>query len=232
VPDELIQDQIAYYDARAAEYDRMLSGLHRYERDGLDPASPDPETRELAEVAAALTAAGLTGDVLELACGSGWWTRRLREMARSVTAVDASARMLAICRERAGADNVTLIQSDIFEWEPDRAYDGVFFGFWLSHVPPDRFDEFWSKVARALKPGAPVFFVDEAKKDPVDAEEEQLGDGRGATIRPLEDGRRFRMVKVYMRPDELEARLRAAGWTATVVPTGGRFFHGLARRAG
>jgi hypothetical protein len=50
-------------------------------------------------------------------------------------------------RER---DAVTYIAADIFDWQPQHRYDAVFFGFWLSHVPPVTFDEFWAPWSSEL----------------------------------------------------------------------------------
>jgi demethylmenaquinone methyltransferase/2-methoxy-6-polyprenyl-1,4-benzoquinol methylase len=230
VADDLIQEQIAYYDARASEYDRMLSGEGRYDLDGLDPAAADRDTRELALVEAALKASRVGGDVLEIACGPGWWTKRLVLQAARVTALDASPRMLSICRERVDAHNVRLVEASVFDWLPDRSYDAVFFAFWLSHVPPDRFADFWAIVAAALKPGGTAFWVDEFEWDEADGIEEHLDDGRGATIRTLEDGRRFRMVKIYERPEDLKQRLAAIGWAPEVTAVGTRMYVGVATR--
>jgi SAM-dependent methyltransferase len=226
--DTLVDEQIAYYRARADEYDRMLMRERRYDVDGLDPASPDRDTRELAVVEARLNELGPFGDVLEMACGTGWWTKRLAKLARSVTAIDASPEMLRILRRRVRAAGVRVVRADVFDWTPDRAYDLVFFGFWLSHVPPDRFEEFWRVVRASLSPRGRVFFVDEMKWDGVEGYEEALGDDRGTTMRPLEDGRRFRMVKVYHRPPELQLRLSALGWSAKVSATGDRIYAGIA----
>ena len=33
---------------------------------------------------------------------------------------------------------------DLFDWSPTSRHDVVFFGFWLSHVPEDRFDAFYT----------------------------------------------------------------------------------------
>ena len=82
--DATVQEQIAYYRARAGEYDRVYD-----ERDDL---------RALTAIVDDLP---ITGDVLELACGTGQWTGRLAARARSVTAVDASPEALDIARERA-----------------------------------------------------------------------------------------------------------------------------------
>ncbi len=77
--DALLAGQAAYYSARAPEYD--------------DDAYPG--SVELA-FAAILDRFDPAGDVLELACGTGHWTPGLLRHARTVTAVDASAEMLAI----------------------------------------------------------------------------------------------------------------------------------------
>lgn len=142
--DELLDEQVAYYRAVAAEYE--------------DHALPLPGGPELAE---ALDAFRPTGSVLELACGPGTWTTHLLRHAADVTAVDASAEMLAIASARVGKQRVRFVSADLFHWRPDRRYDVVFFGFWLSHVPPERFASFWSLVAECLKPDGRVFFVDD-----------------------------------------------------------------------
>jgi len=99
--------------------------------------------------------------------------------------VDASPEMLAIAAAQAGSERVRFIQADLFAWEPDRRYDVVFFGFWLSHVPPARFESFWALVADCLKPQGRVFFADDAYRAPSELAEgpsspvirRQLGDG-------------------------------------------------------
>jgi SAM-dependent methyltransferase len=229
--DDLLDEQIAYYRARAPEYDRMLLRERRYDVDGLDPASPDRDTRELAIVEARLSGLAPFGDVLEIASGTGWWTQRLAKLARSVTALDASPEMLRILRRRVRTAGVLSVQADVFRWTSDRTYDLVFFSFWLSHVPPDRFDEFWRIVRACLSPGGRVFFIDEMEWDDVEGHEQALGDQRGTTMRPLEDGRRFRMVKVYHRPAELQQQLGALGWAADVRAAGERIYSGVGEPA-
>lgn len=133
--DPLLAEQIAYYCAVAPEYE--------------DHTIPGPGEDELI---AAIDAFRPTGDVLELACGPGAWTERLLGHATSVTAVDAAPEMLARAKARVGEDRVRFVQADLFAWTPDRRYDVVFFGSWISHVPLDRFEAFWSLVADCLRP--------------------------------------------------------------------------------
>jgi SAM-dependent methyltransferase len=141
---ELLDEQAGFYRAVAAEYD--------------DHALPLPGGGELSE---ALDAFRPTGSVLELACGPGTWTGQLLRHAIDVMAVDASAEMLGIASAGVGKQRVRFVLADLFGWRPDRRYDVVFFGFWLSHVPPERFALFWSLVADCLQPDGRVFFVDD-----------------------------------------------------------------------
>ena len=122
-------------------------------------------------------------------------------------------------------DKVRYVHADIFEWRPDRRYDAIFFGFWLSHVPPSTFEEFWSLVRSSLRPGGRVAFVDEddrgATNDDID-----LRHDVPVASRALRDGRHFDVIKVYWNPNELEARLRSLEWPAEVRRVGNTFLYG------
>lgn len=205
-PDSLLDEQVAYYRAIAPEYE-----AHAIDEPGAD------------ELFAAIDAFDVRGNVLELASGPGFWTERLVGRAATLTAVDASPEMIARAKARVGDERVRFIQADLFSWEPDRRYDLVFFGFWLSHVPMDRFDAFWAKLARALEPGGQVFFVDDNWRTPQELIE---GAGSSTVERKLKDGTAFRAVKVPHAPAELQERLRGLGWRATVHTTAGPFYWG------
>ena len=175
------------------------------------------------ELAAALEAYQPAGHVLELACGPGVWTELLLRYATSVTAIDAAPEMVARARARVGGERVRFMQADLFRWTPDQRYDFVFFGFWLSHVPLERFESFWSMVADSLAPAGRVFFVDDNARTP-----EELIEGASSTTirRRLSDGTDFRLVKVPYTPAALEERLERLGWRIRVRPLYGPFFWG------
>jgi ubiquinone/menaquinone biosynthesis C-methylase UbiE len=161
VDEVLLEGQLAYYRARAGEYDEWFLRTGRYDR------GPEWNRRwfsELEQVRRELRVFGPAGEVLELACGTGLWTVELARHAASITAVDASPEVLEINRSRlreAGSETpVRHVLADLFDWSPQKTYDVVFFGFWLSHVPPARFAAFWELVRSALGPGGRVFFVD------------------------------------------------------------------------
>jgi SAM-dependent methyltransferase len=165
--------------------------------------------------------------VLELACGTGLWTQQLTATARRITAVDAAPEMLALNRERVDSPLVEYVRADLFTWRPDRRFDAVFFGFWLSHVPADRFEPFWGTVAESLAPGGRVFFVDSKYAPASTARDHRLGDPAAESVqRKLNDGREYRIVKVFYQPEDLQNRLQTLGWSAAVRETPNYFLYG------
>jgi len=165
--------------------------------------------------------------VLELACGTGIWTEQLLPWADSLTALDGSSEMLALNRARLGTAAVRYIQADLFHWQPGERYDVVFFGFWLSHVPPERFAAFWQLVRSCLAPGGRVFFVDSRHEPTSTAADHRLPEPAATVLtRRLNDGREFQIYKVFHDPVVLTERLRGLGWQFTIRQTDHYFVHG------
>ena len=225
---ELLAEQIAYYRARAAEYDQWWFRHGRYDRGPVDNAL---WFAEVAQLQAALAQFGPRGNVLELACGTGVWTRQLARYAQTLALVDSSPEVLAINATRFEHPHVERIQVDIFTWQPPAQYDVVFFSFWLSHVPLERFAGFWDLVARCLKPGGRVFFIDSLYDERSTVRHHQLHGPHVTTInRQLNDGRAFRIVKVFYSAADLQLRLQERGWQADVRSTPTYFLYGSATR--
>ena len=227
--DDLLAEQRAYYRARAAEYDEWWTRAGSYDR---GPDHTAAWEAQVAVVETALATFGAIGTVLELAGGTGWWTQRLAATADDLTVVDASPEVLELNRRRVGRDDVSYVVADLFDWQPTRRYDVVFFSFWLSHVPRERFSGFWGLVEQCLRPGGRAFFIDNrhdpalGRPDPfVLRWEDDLHHRR------VKDGTEFRVVKVMYEPDELRGALLAEGWRADIQATTW-FIYGCARPDG
>lgn len=222
---ELLTAQRTYYQARAPEYDAWWERQGRYDR------GPDANARWFAETAdleRALARFRPQGDILELACGTGLWTRILAAHARRLTAVDAAPEMIERNRSRLAGAAVEYVEADLFEWQPEPgAYDLCFFAFWLSHVPESRFEPFWRMVATALRPGGRVFFIDSDRSDRSTASDHRLPPADAETmLRRLDDGREFWIVKRFYAPKWLECRLAELGWRVEIRRTGEFFIYG------
>ena len=221
---EIFEEQIAYYEARAGEYDNWLLRKGRYDR---GPESNEKFFTELNEVREQIGLFNPTGNVLELACGTGWGTELLVEYADHITAVDSSEEVLALNRNKVSSDKVHYVQSDIFQWQTKKYFDVIFFSFWLSHVPPGRFTEFWDKVQSALKPGGRVFFADTLASRSSAAKNHSLfQNDESISLRYLDDGREFQIIKIFYDPEKLTARLNELGWGVSVKSTETHFLYG------
>jgi demethylmenaquinone methyltransferase/2-methoxy-6-polyprenyl-1,4-benzoquinol methylase len=220
----LLREQVAYYQDRAHEYDEWFFRQGRYDR---GPELNQQWFREVEEVRRQLSAFKPEGSVLELACGTGIWTEQLLRHATHITAVDAASEMLAIHRARMQSSAIQYVQADIFDWIPTEQYDAVFFGFWLSHIPPERLESFWSLVGTAVKPQGRVFFVDSQYEPMSTAKDHHLEGEQATTVtRRLNDGREFRIVKVFYKPGPFAEQLRKFGWTLTIQETAHYFIYG------
>ncbi len=227
--ENLLTGQARYYRERAEEYDDWWFRRGRYDH------GADANARwfaDAAEVQAALERFELAGDVLELACGTGLWTRHLAPLAGSLTAVDAAPEMLELNRERVADQRIEYIEADLFDWEPDRRYDVCFFSFWLSHVPEERFAAFWEKVKRALAPEGRVFLLDSSRSDLASAVDHKLpAEGDHVMLRRLANGNEFQIVKRFYEPHTLERQLAEIGWCAELTTTNEFFVYGQAKPA-
>jgi SAM-dependent methyltransferase len=213
-------DLVAYYDARASEYDDWYLRRGRYSH---GPVHDAAWNTELDTAGRWLDALPIRGEIVELAAGTGWWSPLLAEKGE-LSLYDAAAAPLELARERLVAHGLRAHLHVRDAWAaPDRQVDALFAGFWLSHVPRGRLDEFLT-IARAwLRAGGTFAFIDSlpdaqsgAADHPTPRDDESL--------RRLEDGREFRIVKVYYQPAELRAALLRAGFGAADVTTTGRFF--------
>ncbi len=223
-----LQAMKAYYQARAGEYDESYSRQGRYDQ------GPERNARwfaELNEVFTVLDAFQLKGEVLELAAGTGTWTQHLVRTASTVTAVDASPQMLAINRAKVASPCVSYVLADLFSWHPERVYDAIFFGFWLSHVPREWLDDFLRSCVAMLHPGGKVFFVDNRRPPDAPVTPPQgTEQASQVVVRTLQDGCRFEIVKNLYDVTDLAARCACAGFDLLVCQTPTHFLYGSGTR--
>jgi demethylmenaquinone methyltransferase/2-methoxy-6-polyprenyl-1,4-benzoquinol methylase len=213
---DLIAEQKRYYAERAPEYDDWWyrRGPYELESDALARWWAD-----VGEAEAALETFAPDGAVVELAAGTGIWTRKLVRLAERVVAVDANAETLAL-----NTSDAELVRADVFSWRPTERFDLVFFSFWLSHVPEERLDEFWALVWEALVPGGRIFLIDSGAGDTAHTATDQAG---WEETRSLADGRSFRIIKRRWQHDELAERVRPLGFELDLHDSSnGHFLYG------
>lgn len=96
--------------------------------------------------------------VLDAGCGDGWYAQQLLARGARVTAVDASARMVAHARRRLG-DAAEVHVADLAEpldFAADASFDGIVSALALEHVRD--WDATFAELHRVLAPGGWLLF--------------------------------------------------------------------------
>lgn len=203
----------SYYAARALEYDRV------YEK---------PERQDdISSLQAWLPQLFHSSRVLEVACGTGFWTQYIAKSARSIVAIDSAPEAIAIAESRVSADKVSFLIGDAYRLPLQRGpFNAAFAGFWLSHVPKRRQREFLRGLSAAIQPGASVVLVDnlyvEGSNHPIT---ERDSDGNTFQTRRLEDGSVHRVLKNF--PTETELRELTHGLGRNVAYTSFKYYWAL-----
>ena len=213
-------EMLAYYEARAGEYDDWYLRRGRYARGPIHDAAWNAE---LDGAGTWLDGLPISGDIVELAAGTGWWSPLLASKGE-LSIYDAAQAPLELARERLVAHRLRAHIHVRDAWAaPDRQVDALVCGFWLSHVPRPRTGEFLGLARRWLKPGG-IFAVIDSLPDPQSGADDHVEPAGDMATRRLDDGREFTIVKVYREPAELETALGDAGFSDARVTTTGRFF--------
>jgi demethylmenaquinone methyltransferase/2-methoxy-6-polyprenyl-1,4-benzoquinol methylase len=181
----------SYYRARAPEYDRIYAKPER-----------QADLRDIERRVAALLAGRR---VLEVACGTGYWTQFIAPAARGVFAIDQSPETMRIAAARPGVANVGFIEGDAYALPPPpEPCDAAFAGFWISHVPWARMREFFAGLHARLVPGALVVLLDNryvpGSSTPIS---ETYAEGNTYQARPLDDGTTHRVLKNFPTRERL-----------------------------
>ncbi len=188
-------DLLTYYRARAAEYEQTCYRDRPERRDELD--------------AEGLYLRGLVRgkEVLDLACGTGYWTRVLADTAAFIAAVDLSVEMIRQARRKEYGTLVSFVLGDLYRLPIARsAFDVVTLGFWFSHEPRQNYSWFLSRLRDLCRPGGHVWMIDNNLPRESSGQETARTDGHGNTYtrRRLLSGAEHIILKNYFT----EGRLR------------------------
>ena len=184
-------DTVQYYNDRAKIYDQTAGYLNL-------------ETVELRKPLKDLFNNYLNGrDILEIACGTGFWTSFLASVAKSVTAVDINPGMISIAEEKCRLNqNVEIIKDDCFELEKvNKKFNGLFHHFWWSHIPNNLTNTFINLTHSKLKKNSIVVMADNVVHSKYKLFFDN--DGNRIEIRGLPNGKEYHVIKNLPTKDEL-----------------------------
>lgn len=194
---------VDYYARRAKEYERMYAWTDR-----------QSDLRVLEERVVPEFAGQR---VLELACGTGYWTERIAAVAESVLATDVGSEVMQIAQSKSyPPGRVSFARHDAFQPEAIPGdFTAIYAGFWLSHISRSRLEDWLDRIARRIGPGGRIVLIDsryvEGSSSPISRSD---GDGNSYQIRRLEDGSEHEIIKNFLTEEELR---RGVGTTGSEV---------------
>lgn len=188
-------DMQAYYAHRAASYEEIYA----------EPA----RQADLATLHARVRALFAGQRVLEIACGTGYWTADIAASASHVLATDINPEVIEIARaKKLPPERATFALADAFALDSGEDCTGCFAGFWWSHVGRERQNDFLTGLRERLQPQAQLVLIDniyvEGSSTPI-----ARTDAYGNTyqIRHLPDGERYEVLKNFPTDSTLRKRL-------------------------
>jgi len=189
------ENLISYYKARANEYEQI------YYRDiPLRRKEIDVEVERLRKLVDGK-------EVLEIACGTGYWTKIISESASSIIATDISKEMINEARKKSYVTKPSFVCADLYHLPLEKlTFDIVILGFWFSHHPRQHYSKLCDLLCYSLKSEGLIWMIDNnppaegANVESVKTDEH----GNNFKRRYLENGREFIILKNYFKKKELK----------------------------
>ena len=183
-----------YYNRRALEYEQI------YFREM-------PDRRKEIEDEVSFVKKICSGkDVLDIACGTGYWTERISETANSITVCDISKEMLDVAKKKQYHCPVQFVRSNLNQlpFAPD-SFDIIILGFWFSHHPRQDYQNLFKSISFPLKPKCPIWIIDNnpPAEGPTMHSHHLDEFGNNFKSRYLDNQEEFVILKNYFEKDEL-----------------------------
>lgn len=196
-----MSDLPRYYAARASEYERIY-------------AKPERQ-QDLATLATAVSAYFADSQLIEMACGTGWWTRHAAVRARRVVGVDINEEVLAIAlAKHYPGDNTRFVCADFNRViDVHETFDAALVAHWWSHIDRREQRRFFAALHGYVQPGARVMLLDNrfvlGSSTPIARTDAH---GNSYQVRRLDSGVTYEVMKNFPTTTEFEELL--TGWAS------------------
>ena len=148
--------------------------------------------------------------VLEIACGTGYWTKTIASVSKFITAIDINNEVLQIARNRGIPSNqAVFIQDDVYILKKIQdTFSAGFAGFWWSHISKSKLKQFIFSFHLKLQSKALVVFIDNRRVKRSSTPISRMDvEGNTYQIRKLEDGREYEILKNFPTKKEIRDTL-------------------------
>lgn len=193
-----VNELAAYYAKRAGTYEEV------YDR---------PERQADLAVLKEKVRDALSGhQVLELACGTGYWTAQLAQSAASVLATDINQEMIEAAQAKnLPSEKVRFALADAFDLQVDGPFSACYGGFWWSHVKRQEQGAFLEQLRAKLGKDTYLVLIDNVYVEGSSTSIARTDlDGNTYQIRTLDDGTRHEVLKNFPTDSALRKKMADA----------------------
>ena len=186
-------DMIKYYRDRAKEYEEIYEWRDSHRQEEQDQL----ET----QIKRALNGR----NVLDIGCGTGYWTEKLSQTAGSIVGIDINETVLSIARSKLYDCPTEFYIMDAYDMSfTPQSFSGALATFWLSHIRWEDIYGWLDHLHTFLESGARVFFADNTYIEGIGGElVTKEKDHNTYKLRTLKDGSQHLIVKNYFTKKEL-----------------------------
>ncbi|MBN8677215.1 MAG: class I SAM-dependent methyltransferase [Chitinophagales bacterium] len=138
---------VTYYSQRASEYEKIYQKPERQ--------------NDLQQLSRWLQRCFSGKDLLEIACGTGYWTERIAQTASSILATDINESVINIARTKDyHQTEVNFKTVDLYKLDAAMGKNHLFAGFLWSHIPIQDLGRFLDLVLSLVPVGGTAVFID------------------------------------------------------------------------
>jgi demethylmenaquinone methyltransferase/2-methoxy-6-polyprenyl-1,4-benzoquinol methylase len=194
------KDQITYYSERAKEYEKIYD-------------KPEKQ-QDIPKVIDYLQKQFYNKVLIEIACGTGYWTQHISKTAKHILATDINEKVIDIAKSKKyGKENVELQLADVFNLPAEiEMYEAAFGGFIWSHIPKQRLSLFLQTLLSVINPGGLIILLDnnyvEGSSTPIHYTDES---GNTYQKRKLMDGSEYSIIKNFPTDEEILSLIKPVG---------------------
>ncbi len=144
-------------------------------------------------------------EVIELACGTGYWTQKLSKVACSIITSDILKEMIEIAKKKHYFCPIIFRKENAYNLTfKNNYYNAGFVGFLLSHIPKEKLTYFFEEFHRIFKKGALIFMMDNVFNEKYGGKLIKIPFNKNTyKLRTLENGEEFRIIKNYYSEKDL-----------------------------
>ncbi|MFN8259671.1 MAG: class I SAM-dependent methyltransferase [Chitinophagales bacterium] len=181
------KDLTTYYNDRAKEYDKVYQIAE--------------EQKDLLKATDLFQSIFKNKSVLEIACGTGYWTEQISKTATSILATDINKAVIDIAKTRNISSNVTFEVADMYSVSAESKFEGFFGGFIWSHILLQDIDKLLGKLSDQIVSKGDIVFIDSKQVEGTSHDKKRITrvDDYGNTFqtRHLENGAVHEVLKNF-----------------------------------